>query len=89
MVGKPLDNEQIYTNIVCWQDNGINRQRLVLLQTLLDLVAIPLHQMPGITGTCLADYCEAEWIPHYIKYIKYQYSEEMTYALKEGETSIY
>ena len=78
MVGKPQDNKQIYTNIVDFQENGINRQRSVLLHTLVDLVAIPLHLIPRIADICLADYCEAERIPHYIKFIRYRYSEEMT-----------
>jgi len=90
--GKPEeDKDGVYANIVSTQDEGIQQQWAVLLQTEFNRIATPVSEMNMIqgTGTCMAKFKEPIWMTSYFSLLQYQYPVEWTYSLKDGEKSIF
>lgn len=88
--GKPEDKDDEYANIVIRQDDGIKRQRDVLLNTELHRISRRLlSAMPLIQGTPFEHYNEPEWYQLYIWYLPLQYDVELNYSLTDSETRIY
>ncbi|OEU13184.1 hypothetical protein FRACYDRAFT_243093 [Fragilariopsis cylindrus CCMP1102] len=88
--GQPEDKDDVYANIVIRQDDGMKRQKDVLLETELHRISRrPLSAMPLIQGTPFEHYNEPEWYHLYIWYLRLQYDVELNYSLTDSETRIY
>ena len=88
--GQPEDKDDVYANIVIRQDDGMKRQKDVLLDTELHRISRrPLSAMPLIQGTPFEHYNEPEWYHLYIWYLRLQYDVELNYSLTDSETRIY
>ena len=88
-MGEDEDVDDVYTNIATKQQHGIDLQRGVKLVTEVNRLSIPLSQFTWTKGTCFEHHKEPDWYLSYISLVRFRYSVELDYSLKDTEKNVY